>query len=99
MKLLSEYLSCKPKVPSIQEVDGKTVCYLFQQIIRSDYGLRGEREIMPLQCESGILIIHVENPLYTNELWIRKESLLERLNTLLEGSGEITDIKLSSRRL
>ncbi|MFA9262337.1 MAG: DciA family protein [Undibacterium sp.] len=61
-------------------LDDKTVFFLFRKIIREEYGARGSNELTPTEYSDGILSIKASNPLYSNELWMHRETLIDRMN-------------------
>lgn len=81
-----------PKQPAIQ-VDEKTIFYLFEKVIRAEYGERGRQQIHPQAFSEGELILLVASPLWANELSIQEQVLLERLNTMI-GSEEVTTLTI-----
>ncbi len=84
MRSLKEFI--KGREPNSQGplIDDKTVFYVFRKIIREEYGLRGVTELDPAGFSDGILSIKANNPLYSSELWIRREIIIGRINTTLE---------------
>lgn len=75
------------------QLDDKTVLFLFRKIIREEYGNRGVNELSPVTFSDGVLSIKASNPLYSNELWMRRDVLIDRMNREL-GEVGVTEVKL-----
>lgn len=74
-------------------LDEKTVFYIAQKVLREEYGLRGGENIIPALYKEGKLFLSSRSSLWGNEVWLERDRLRERMNTLL-GSGAITEIKI-----
>lgn len=93
MKLLKDLFRIpEEKKPSQKEVDEKTIFYLFQKIIRRQYGERGEGGISFVFFREGVLGVRTKTPLWANEIWLVRGDLVRELNELLEDEV-IRDIK------
>ena len=85
MRSLKEFIGKRGEGSSkVTPLDDKTIFFLFRKIIREEYGLRGESELEPVIFSEGVLSVKANNPLYSNELWIRREAILARMNKALE---------------
>jgi hypothetical protein len=84
MRSLKEFIVKRAGSSPVIPMDDKTIFFLFRKIIREEYGLRGESELEPVIFEEGVLSVKANNPLYSSELWIRRETILARMNTALE---------------
>lgn len=93
MRSLREFIGDRNGTPQGTPLDDKTVFFIFRKIIREEYGLRGESELEPVAFGEGILSVRANNPLYSSELWIRRESILGRMNSSLEQEA-VKELKL-----
>jgi|GEM_PF-1734933 len=93
MRSLKDFIGAKGPVFRPAALDDKAVFFLFRKVIREEYGLRGEKELTPATFAEGVLSIKANNPLYSNELWIHREVLIERMNRELGEIG-IREIRL-----
>jgi hypothetical protein len=84
MRPLKEYIGKRSGVSSQTPLDDKTVYFLFRKITQEEYGTRGVAELEPVAFSDGVLSIKSNNPLYSSELWIRRETIIGRMNTALE---------------
>jgi hypothetical protein len=95
MRSLKEFMEKRgvgyPQSPL--RVDDKTIFHLFRKIVREEYGARGATELTPATFSEGVLSVKANNPLYSSELWMRREAVIERINTALEGEG-VKEIRL-----
>ncbi len=93
MRSLKEYIGKRKGETSKIPLDDKTVFFLFRKIIQEEYGTRGVAELEPAAFSEGILSVKSNNPLYSSELWIRREKILERMNAIFEQDA-IQEIRL-----
>ncbi|MFZ1654463.1 MAG: hypothetical protein WBO92_04995 [Candidatus Moraniibacteriota bacterium] len=84
MRPLKEYIGKRSGGAPKALLDDKTVFFLFRKIIQEEYGTRGVAELEPVAFSEGILSVKSNNPLYSSELWIRRETILGRMNAALE---------------
>lgn len=84
MRSLKEFIGKRGGVSQSSLVDDKTVFFLFRKIIREEYGIRGVAELEPAIFSEGVLSVKSNNPLYSSELWIRREAIIARMNSALE---------------
>ncbi|MEP7162218.1 MAG: DciA family protein [Candidatus Moraniibacteriota bacterium] len=93
METLKSFLHKKREESPKLELDEKTVFYLFQKIVRAEYGERGATVIESVYLREGILGLRAANPLWANELWLQRGSLLTRLNKEI-GEEIVKDLKI-----
>lgn len=93
MRSLKDFIRKRAGDFQASTLDDKTVFFLFRKIIREEYGMRGVNELIPTLYVDGVLSIKANNPLYSNELWIHREALVNRMNSELSEDG-IHEIKL-----
>lgn len=93
MRALKDFIGKREGKFQSAALDDKTIFFLFRKIIQEEYGMRGLHELSPVQYEGKILSIKANNPLYSNELWMRRELLIGRMNQELGDEG-VVEIKL-----
>ncbi len=84
MRSLKDFIGKRNNSVQAAPLDDKTVFFIFRKMIREDYGARGSAELEPVIFADGILSIKANNPLYSSELWVHRETIRERMNTALE---------------
>lgn len=93
MRSLREFIDRRGEKSQEIILDDKTVFFLFRKIIREEYGMRGEAELIPTIFFDGILSVWAKSPLYSSELWMRREAIMSRMNVVLEREG-VKEIRL-----
>ncbi len=91
MKLLKNFLNIKRFNKRI-DLDEKTVFYIFEKIIKREYGKMGEVNIRPRFYKKGKIFIETGSSNWANEIWLNRQSLVKKINQEL-GSDEIKEIK------
>lgn len=84
MRSLRDYIGQRSDGDQETPLDDKTVFFLFRKIIKEEYGIRGVAELEPVAYLDGVLSVKPSNPLYSSELWIRREQIIDRMNVALE---------------
>ncbi|TXH06104.1 MAG: DUF721 domain-containing protein [Candidatus Moraniibacteriota bacterium] len=84
MRSLKEFFGKRGSSDQCGPLYDKTVFFIFRKIIREEYGTRGAAELEPASFSEGVLAVKSRNPLYSNELIIRQESIREKINSALE---------------
>ena len=93
MRSLKDFIGRHRGASHRAPIDDKTVFFLFRKIIREEYGMRGALELEPAVFQEGVLSVKASNPLYSSELWIRRETIIERMNKSL-GAPVIHELRL-----
>jgi Dna[CI] antecedent, DciA len=75
-------------------LDEKTVFYIARKIISEEYGQRGGENIVPVHYQEGKLFLSSRSSLWGNEVWLEREVLRNKMNTLLGQEG-IQEIKIT----
>lgn len=94
---LQHYLQKKTFTPTPEKeaaLDDKTVFSVFQSVIESEYGIRGRSHIEPKFYKEKKLFVGFKSSLWASEVWLNREGLKEKTNTLLGFQG-IQEIKVS----
>lgn len=76
----------------MKDVDEKTILFLAERIITSQYGIRGRENIIPKAFKEKKLYFLCRSSLWMNELWVNRDVILMKMNGEL-GSDLISDIK------
>lgn len=91
MKLLKNFLNRK-HFNKKTDLDEKTVFYVFEKVIKREYGRMGEENIQPRFYKKGKIFIKTGSSNWANEIWLNRQGLIKKINQEL-GSGEIKEIK------
>jgi hypothetical protein len=75
------------------ELDEKTLFYIARKVLVEEYGLRGGENIIPTLYREKKLFLSARSSLWGNEVWLEKERLMEKMNSLLGGEA-IVEIKI-----
>ena len=93
MKDLKQLLAKKP-IGTRAALDEKSIFFVFQKVIKDEYGRQGEGNLIPHYLKDKKIFIKAGNSNWANELWLSKGNIIQRINREI-GSEEITDIALS----
>lgn len=98
MRTLKELLPTNRKKTSIfsglaENLDEKTVFCIANKVLVAEYGARGGENIIPTLYREKKLFLSARSSLWGNEIWLERDNLKEKMNTLL-GSEAIKEIKL-----
>jgi hypothetical protein len=98
MRNLKDLLSKKHSVPERQErhrgvLDEKTVFHIAKKVLVEEYGIRGGENIIPTFYKEKKLFLSARSSLWGNEIWLERDRLKEKMNTLL-GDEAIEEIKM-----
>jgi len=91
MKLLKNLLNRK-NFNKKTNLDKKTVFYIFEKVIKREYGKMGGENIKPSFYKKGKIFIKTQSSNWANEIWLNRQSLIKKINQEL-GSDEIKEIK------
>ena len=72
----------------------KEIFYLFERIIKREYGNQGSKNLKPNFFKNKKLFIRSESSIFANELLLNKKSIIQKINQEI-GSEEIKDIKVN----
>lgn len=85
----------KRKIGSLSKgIDEKTVLFLAEKIILSQYGIRGRENIIPKAFKEKKLYFLCRSSLWMNELWMNRDIIIKKMDQEL-GDGSISDIKVT----
>ena len=74
-------------------LDEQTVFYIAKKILAEEYGIRGGENIIPNRFLENKLYLSSRSSLWGNEVWLEKDRLKDKMNTLL-GGEVIEEIKI-----
>ena len=77
-----------------KEIDEKTVLFVAERIILSQYGVRARENIIPKSFRERKISFLCRSSLWMNELWMNRDIFLEKMNNEL-GDGCVADMKIS----
>jgi hypothetical protein len=75
-------------------IDQQTVFYVFQLIIKEEYGKQGIENITPVFFKEKKIFIKASGSTWASEIWTRRGQIVARVNKEL-GSEEIIDLAMS----
>lgn len=85
----------KRRIGSISDkIDEKTILFLTEKVILSQYGVRGRENIIPKAFKERKIYFLCRSSLWMNELWMNRELIVEKMNQEL-GDGFVVDIKVT----
>ncbi|HBP00821.1 MAG: hypothetical protein UY41_C0005G0028 [Candidatus Moranbacteria bacterium GW2011_GWE1_49_15] len=74
-------------------LDDKSLFYIFDRIIKEEYGNRGIENIKAEYLKGKKLFIKADNSNWANEIWLNRNNLIEKMNREI-GSEEIDELSL-----
>jgi hypothetical protein len=80
--------------PVSGDIDEKTMLFLAERIITSQYGIRGRENIIPKSFKEKKLSFSCRSSLWMNELWMNKDVIIGKMNHEL-GDSLISDIRVT----
>jgi len=92
MKALGDILGQR-KIKKIQQLDDKTVFFVFKKVISDEFGLIGKQKFNPEYFAHKTLFIKAENSIWSAELWTNKTRIIKKINQEV-GDDVVGDIKL-----
>ncbi|HBO16609.1 MAG: hypothetical protein UR69_C0002G0023 [Candidatus Moranbacteria bacterium GW2011_GWE2_35_2-] len=92
MKDLSSLIKKRnKKVVTDIVLDDKTVFYIFDKIIKSEYGLIGSVRVRPDYFKNGKLFVKTQSSAWASEVFLDRKRITEKINREL-GGKEIIEI-------
>ncbi len=92
MKKIGYFLKKKELVQNAP-LDDKSVFYIFDKIIKEEYGNRGVENIKASYFKDKKIFIKAENSNWANEIWLNREGIISKINKEL-GSNEISELSV-----
>jgi hypothetical protein len=72
----------------------KDFFYLFERIIRQEYGNQGAKTLKPVYVKNGKIFVKSDSSLFSSELLLNKKTIIQKINKEI-GSEEVTDLKIN----
>ncbi|MFA6047387.1 MAG: DUF721 domain-containing protein [Parcubacteria group bacterium] len=72
--------------------DNKDVFYIFNKIIKKEFGLIGASKFQVDYFGKKVLVVRCESPAWASELWLNKEKIMRKMNEEL-GEGAVLKIR------
>jgi len=64
------------------DIDDKTIVYLCNQYLRTEYGRRGAVAVQAVRIHGSVVVIAVESALWAQEIWMRRAAIVRHINEL-----------------
>jgi len=93
MKTLGSFID-KKTLSRSSVVDQQTVFYVFQLIIKEEYGKQGTENIVPVFFKEKKIFIKASGSTWASEIWLKRGYIIKRVNKEL-GGDEIIDLAMS----
>jgi hypothetical protein len=93
MKKIGFLINKKEKI-SNKKLEDKDIFYLFNRIIKQEYGNQGVKNLKPNFFKNGKIFLKSDNSVWANEILLNKNEIIRKINQEI-GSGEIADIKIN----
>lgn len=93
MKTLGSFINKKTLVRRTV-IDQQSVFYVFQLIIKEEYGRQGTENIMPVFFKEKKIFIKASGSTWASEIWTRRRQIVARVNKEL-GGEEIIDLAMA----
>jgi hypothetical protein len=85
----------RKKIQQKTVLDDKTVFYVFRKVIKEEFGNLGENKFIPNYFSNQKLFIKVESSAWASELWLNKEKIIRKINSLI-GEKAVSEIKVKA---
>lgn len=72
--------------------DNKDVFYVFNRVIKKEFGDIGAGKFQPDYFGKKVLVIKCSSPTWASELWLNKEKVMRKMNEEL-GEGAVEKIR------
>ena len=92
MKALKSLLNRK-KIAFPIALDDKTIFYVFQKVIREDFGNIGSSKFTPDYFSRKVLFVKSNSSAWGSELWMNRKKIIDRINKEI-GENILDEIKL-----
>jgi hypothetical protein len=92
MKNISQFLD-KKNITKRALIDEKSIFYVFQSIIKEEYGRQGQENIKPSSFRERKIFIKAGGSNWASEIWLKRGEIVKKMNEQL-GGEEIVDLAL-----
>lgn len=95
MKRIGLFISNKAQQNKVSaRLEDKDIFYLFERIIKQEYGNQGTKNLKAGYYKNGKLYIKSDSSIFSSELLLNKNEIIRKLNQEI-GNNEIVDIKVN----
>ena len=91
MKTLKAFLDSRKDLKKII-FDNKDVFYVFNRVIKKEFGEIGASKFQVDYFGKKVLVVHCESPAWASELWTNKGKIMRLMNEEL-GEGAVMKIR------
>jgi hypothetical protein len=92
MKSLKNLLE-KHKKAAVHSFDDKDVFFVFQRVIREEYGNYGSEKLKADFFKNKTVFVKSESSNFASELWLNRQKIIRKMNEEL-GEGAVREIKI-----
>lgn len=92
MKSLRNLLK-KHKQIKMHSLDDKDVFYVFQRVMKEEYGNYGSEKLKADFFKNKTVFVKSESPAFASELWTHRQKIIRKMNEEL-GEGAVREIKV-----
>jgi len=92
MKKIGHFLK-KKEISKKIPLDDKSVFYVFDKIVKEEYGNRGAENIKMERFRDGKLFLKTGNSNWSNEVWLNRQDFIDKINKEL-GFNEIKELSV-----
>lgn len=93
MKKIGLFISNKIQQRKVALCD-KDFFYLFERIIRAEYGNQGVKNLKATYLKNGKIFVKSDSSIFSNELILNKNEIIRKINQEI-GSEDVIDIKVN----
>jgi hypothetical protein len=94
MKTLGSFLDKKTISARPAIIDQQSVFYVFQLVIKEEYGKLGAENLSPVFFKDKKIFIKAAGSTWASEIWLNRGYIVKKVNAKL-GSEEILDLAMS----
>lgn len=96
MRTLKELLP-KKHLSASKEADEKTVFYIAKRVVKEEYGMRGNENILPVLYKEKKLFLAPRSSLWASEILLQRLRLCSRINDIL-GAEAVKEIRIARQQ-
>lgn len=93
MKKIGNLLD-KRKFSKKINIDPQTVFYVFNLVIKEEYGKQGAENIKPIFFKDKKIFIKIAGSNWESEIWTQRKNIVKKINDQL-GGNEVIDLAMA----
>ncbi|MEI7621080.1 MAG: DciA family protein [Candidatus Moraniibacteriota bacterium] len=93
MRTLSSFISNK-KLTKPTAIDQQSVFYVFDLIVKEQYGTQGEENVKPVFFKDKKIFVKATGSIWASEIWLKRGLLVRKINEKL-GGEEISELVMN----